>query len=270
MKIGTCMATFNTRFSAAPFKGTNTITNINQIAQLGYQGIDLFLHRISQVELNELIGQIEKAALDVTAAAAFWITENGITLSHEEPEKRKEALVLLNEHIAIAARLNTNIPLGPIRGNRIGDESHRSYEKRLAETLRRMIDKSEPLGVKLLIEPVNRYESNTLNRVEQCLDFIESYKLTQLRLLLDTFHMNIEEKQIEKAILLSSGYLTHMHVADSNRGAPGFGHLDYNSILKALISINYNGFLTIESQPFPSVEVSAQEGINFLRSLLNN
>jgi len=268
MKIGTCLATFKTKFSAVSFTGTDIEANLRKISSLGYQGVDIFLHRISPVELDTLLELLTKEALEVAAAAAIWITEQGITLSHKEPEKRKEALMLLNEHIEVAAKLKAKFPLGPIRGNRIEDESYRSYEQRLAETLRRLIDKSETLGVTLMLEPVNRYECNTLNRVDQCIDFIETYGLKQVRLLVDTFHMNIEETKIDKAILSSEEYLAHMHVADSNRGVPGFGHLDYNAILQALVSINYSGFLTMESQSFPSVEVSAKAGIDYLRSLL--
>lgn len=145
----------------------------------------------------------------------------------------------------IAGKLGANMPLGFIRGNNEEDELEFIYQERLADSLKRLIGFANEKGVKLLLEPINRYEINTFLRVDQSLEFIYKYDLDKIELLIDTFHMNIEESSIERAIKMAGPKLGHVHITDSNRRAPGGGHLNYNSILKVIKDTGYNGFLTI-------------------------
>jgi sugar phosphate isomerase/epimerase len=86
-------------------------------------------------------------------------------------------------------------------------------------------------------------------------------------LLLDTFHMNIEEPSIEESIRICGDRIFHFHVADSNRWYPGAGHLDFGSILGTLYSLGYEGFVSGEFMPLPDADTSAEHGITHLRKL---
>ena len=99
---------------------------------------------------------------------------------------------------------------------------------------------SEGLGVKLGIEPWNRYETYFINRTEQALKLMREVDCRNVGVWLDTFHMNIEEESIAKAIEETGPHLIHLHVADSNRAAPGRGHINFKPIVMALKKIKYD------------------------------
>jgi len=86
-------------------------------------------------------------------------------------------------------------------------------------------------------------------------------------LLLDTFHMNIEEPQIEASIRLCADRIFHFHVADSNRWSPGMGHLDFQSILQALHATGYQGWVSGEFLPLPDAQTAARRSATHLRQL---
>lgn len=104
-------------------------------------------------------------------------------------------------------------------------------------------------GVTLGLEPINRYETFMITNVDQALQFITDVGSENLKLHLDTFHMNIEEPNLADAIRRANELLVNMHISDSNREAPGRGHIDFASLMDALYDINYTGVLTLEPVP---------------------
>jgi len=123
-------------------------------------------------------------------------------------------------------------------------------------------------GVTLLLEPLNRYEADYLNTIEETIDTIEEIGAPNLKVLADTFHMNIEEVDMAAALRRAGPRLGHVHLVDSNRRAPGYGHLDMRSILQALSGMHYAGYLSFEVLPLPESRQAARDGICFTRDLL--
>ena len=103
----------------------------------------------------------------------------------------------------------------------------------------------------MLIEPINRYETNFINNAQQALELIDEINRPAVKLLVDTFHMNIEEVDLCETITKMNGALGYVHFADNNRLAPGKGHIDFPAIFKALINSNYHGFISAEILPMP-------------------
>lgn len=267
MKIGICISTFPTKFGPIVFSGNDIKGNLKVIQDLGYDGVDLFTHKLNDSELEEINGSLKVLGLEASILAAIWLTEMGSILSDQDKDRRVQAVKRYKTQIDVASKLGgANMPIGYSRGNKQDEETETSYQKRLAESLKELTEYADPKGVKLLLEPINRYEINTFNRVDQALEFITKYKLNSMQLLLDTFHMNIEERSIEKAIEVSGPMTGHIHITDSNRLSPGEGHLDYDSIIGSIIKIGYGGFLTIEAFPIPSAYECAKSGIEFLRN----
>ena len=116
-----------------------------------------------------------------------------------------------------------------------------------AEYLRKLTEYARPCGVTIAMEPVKRFESHFMNRASQALEMIEMVNADNLKVHLDTFHMNIEESSFSEAILSCGDKLAHMHLVDSNRGTPGQGHIDWVEIMRALKSIHYRGTACIET-----------------------
>jgi len=138
--------------------------------------------------------------------------------------------------------------------------------------------------VVLALEPLNRFETDFINTCEQALDMVDRVKSPALKVHLDTFHMNIEEKSPAAAIRQAGKHLGHFHACGSDRGTPGGDHTDWPSLAAALKAIRYNGAVVIESftqevqviaraaaiwrQIEPSREEIAQQGLKFLRRVL--
>ncbi len=110
--------------------------------------------------------------------------------------------------------------------------------------LNRLLKTAGEENVSLMVEPLNRYSTPYCCTYSDVISLIE--KCDELELMLDTFHMNIEEDSFEDAILNSHLILSHMHFADNNRKMPGFGHIDFNMIVKTLKKISYDGKISFE------------------------
>jgi len=122
----------------------------------------------------------------------------------------------------------------------------------------------------LLIEPINRYETNFINNVTQALEFIDQVGEANIGVILDTFHMNIEEPSIYGSIQQAGERLWHVHLVDSNRYAPGMGHLDIPRIVQTIQKISYDGYVSAEVVPIPDDDTSAARWMDMVRPLIQN
>jgi sugar phosphate isomerase/epimerase len=119
----------------------------------------------------------------------------------------------------------------------------------------------------LVLEVINRYELTYLNTAKDALELIKAVDSPNLKLHLDTFHMNIEEPNMIESILKAKDYIAHVHFADSNRWAPGCGHINFPEIIKTLQQINYGGAISAEILPEPSPEESVRLTIEYYKKL---
>jgi sugar phosphate isomerase/epimerase len=123
-------------------------------------------------------------------------------------------------------------------------------------------------GVLVLLEPLNRYEDHMVNTLAQAIELCQAVDLPAVRVMADTYHMNIEERAIPAAIVEAHAYLRHVHLSDSNRHEPGAGHLDFRATLRALAEIAFGGFMTIECRLSDEPERALSAAARFIRSLL--
>lgn len=163
----------------------------------------------------------------------------------------------MEKQIILASQFRAKVVVGLIRG-------HKQPSLKEMKKLGSFAKKS---GVELLVEPINRYEIGFINNSEEALRYVklwgEPYKI-----LLDTFHMNIEEKNIAEAFLQCKEYLGHVQFADSNRLAPGQGHIDFAGILQTLSKINYQGYLSKEMLPYPTFLEAAKRSYNYIKQIM--
>ena len=198
---------------------------------------------------------------------AIFLSENGVNLSCPDEKRRlsyiDEYRLELEKANQIGAKL---MPVGYLRGAKNEGDTDEEYYTRLAASLQILCKEASGLGITICLEPINRYEINTLNNIDACLEFIRAYHLNQLGLLLDTFHMNIEDASIENAIINAGKLIKHFHTPDSNRYAAGEGHLDYTCFLQALHSIHYSGYLMLEAFPIPDAITCARKNATYLNT----
>lgn len=132
--------------------------------------------------------------------------------------------------------------------------------------IRRLCKLASDYGVNLLLEPLNRYSTPYCANANDAL--IIAQKVDILGILLDTFHMNIEEDSFADAIKRSQDLLLHMHFADNNRKMPGFAHIDFQTIMQSLLSIGYSGYISFEPNISDrNYELATKRGLEFMKTM---
>lgn len=153
-------------------------------------------------------------------------------------------------------------------GDIFKDEEEIKVEERFFSAITECADFAANYGVELLLEPVNRYETNFINSVEEAVDIVEKINERNVKLIPDVFHMNIEDVSILSSLRKAKQKISYVHFADSNRQAPGQGHLDFQEIISALKAIGYDEFVTVEILPQPDPDTAAKMAIDYLRQLI--
>ena len=267
MNLSIVLSTQPARFQPATFKG-DLETNLRRIAALGYDGVELAIRDPKLISLDELERLTRLCGLSVPAIGTgqAW-GEEGLSFTDPDSSVRLAAIERIKSHVPGAARFGAVIIIGLIRGLlKPGVDPLQALDW-LVEALRECSTAARPQGVRLALEPINRYETTLINNVAQGLELIERVGSDNFGLLLDTFHMNIEEPGIQAGIRKCGAHIFHFHVADSNRCYPGAGHLDFKSILDALFSTGYLGYVSGEFLPDPDADTSARQAIANLRQV---
>ncbi len=269
MKLSVVLSTQQTQFQAASFSGS-LAKNIADIAGMGYDGVELAIRDPKLVDVEALDALTREHGLRVPAIGTgqAWNEEK---LSFTDPDEsvRRAAIERVKAHILVAAHFDAVIIIGLLRGIIKPGITQEQSLTWVCEALQECSQAAKPLGVRLALEPINRYETTLVNSVAQGMALIERVGAENFGLLLDTFHMNIEEADILESISTCGERIFHFHVADSNRWYPGAGHLDFPAILSRLQSTGYEGFVSGEFMPLPDPLTAARENIAYLRAILS-
>jgi sugar phosphate isomerase/epimerase len=265
MKTAIVLSTHAARFSAVAFKG-DFEANVAKIAAWGYNGVELAIRDPRLIDANALLLVVTQHGLEVPAIGTgqAW-GEEGLSFTDPDPDVRAAAIQRVYDHVPFAARTGAVIIIGLLRGIVKPGVEHEQAYAWLVEALQRCSAAAAPHGVRLVLEPINRYETTLINNVDQGLALIEAVGADNFGLLLDTFHMNIEEPKIEDSIRTAGDRIFHFHVADSNRWYPGAGHIDFGSVMAALRDIGYAGYVSVEAMPMPDADTCAERAIANLR-----
>ena len=267
MRLSVVLSTHAAAFEAVAFKGDFS-SGVTKIAGWGYDGVELAIRDPGLVDPDEIERVVADRSLAVPAIGTgqAW-GEEGLSFTSDDPAVRRAAIDRITSHVPLAARLNAVIILGLIRGvTPTGQSRQRSIEQ-LTIAVRECAEAASGTGVRFALEPMNRYETDLIHTVAQGLELVEGIGADNVGLLLDTFHMNIEEPVIEDSIRTCGDRLFHFHVADSNRWYPGAGHIDFRSILSTLATTGYDGFISGEFMPLPDADTAAERAITHLRGL---
>lgn len=232
-----------------------------QLRQHGFDGVEVPVFRPRQFATREVKRGLDDHGLTCGVAAAL---VPGFSLVSDDADVRRRTLDHLRQIIDVAAELGADVIAGPLYAP-VGDLPGR---RRTEDEWMRAVEAYQTLGpsladarVSLAIEPLNRFETYFLNTVSDGVALCEAVDHPHVGLLFDTFHANIEEKDIARACRAAGRHIKHVHTSENDRGTPGSGHVDWPGVFDALAGLNYDKWLTIESFGFALGDLSAAASI---------
>ena len=231
------------------------------IADMGFEGVEITLFDLDAMDMDATAKALEKNGL--TPMGCSVVSKEADPIS-PDPDMRKTAVQFLCDRIdAIKALGGSCIggpnyaPLGELPGRGRTDEEWAWC----VDTLKRVAEHAERQGVTLALEPLNRFETYFLNIAADVLKLVDEIGSPNIKLHLDTFHANIEEKDTAAAIRAAGSRLGHFHVSESDRGVPGTGQVHWEDVFAALKEIGYDGWAAIESFGSAMEEIRAAAAI---------
>lgn len=242
-----------------------------QIRKIGYDGVELHIHDSSQIDRKRLKQQLDQSGLSLTSiGTGSAYGKDKVFLSSEDSQVRQAAIERIKGHILTAADYpHAVVIIGLIKGKISDCRDRESYFKNLIPALQECAEEAGKYRVYLGMELINRYESDVINTVDEGLELLEQVGSPWLQLHLDTYHMNIEERDIAKSIQSAQGKICHVHVADNDRWYVGHGHYDFEETLSALKGAGYTGAVCVESLGFPDMISSARASYENMRRIMN-
>jgi sugar phosphate isomerase/epimerase len=189
-------------------------------------------------------------------------------LCQPDAASRDNAKNFIRSIIDAGAQLGAPAIIGSMQGRFEGAVSREQALEYLRAALNELGEHAKAAGVPLIYEPLNRYESNLLNRAEDAVAFLDTLDTDNVVILADLFHMNIEEANIADALRTYGKHIGHVHFVDSNRRPAGCGHMDYTAIASALKEISYDKYASAEAFPWPDSDSAARATIDAFNQYL--
>lgn len=243
--------------------------SVKKSSEYGFQGVELALASADDVDATLLSRWLDRYNLEVSCISTGQVfASRGVYFTHPDREVRESAIKIFDGLIDLAGDMGNMVNVGRVRGGVAENQTRQEAEKLFIDTVTRICEKAQKRNVTILIEPVNRYEINFVNNLDEGAELIKKTGCENLRLMPDVFHMNIEDDKIGQSLIRNGKYVQYIHLADSNRLAPGQGHLDFNEIFNSLKAIKFNGWSSIEILPVPDPDKAALSASQYILPLI--
>lgn len=251
MKLG-----INTLLWTAAF-GAEHLPLLPKLKEAGFDGVEIARFDFTGFPAAEIRRALQAHDLGVTFCSA---ATGAHSLICEDAAQRARTIEFLKQGIATAAELGSDMLMGPFCsavGYLCGRRRTDTEWQRAIEGLQALTETLDAHQVTLVLEPLNRFETYFLNTTADAIALCEAVNHPRVKLMVDTFHANIEEKCIGEAIRNAAPYLHHVHTCENDRGIPGTGHIEWTSIFRALQTIRYDRWVVIESFGAAIPEIAA-------------
>jgi D-psicose/D-tagatose/L-ribulose 3-epimerase len=276
----------NTWVWVSPLTTADVAVLAPKVAALGFDWIELPIEGTEDIDYREAARIISDNGLGVSVCAAMGPDRD---LIHSDDAVRDNGAAYLRHCIDAVQTLGGTNLVGPLYASvgrvwqQTTDERARDLDT-LEGQLRALAQYAGDRGVKLGVEPLNRFETSFINLATQAVEIVDRVDHPACGIMLDTFHMNIEERSLGDALRAAGPRLCHVHTCENDRGAPGSGHVPWGDVAGALRDIGYDGPLVIESFTnkvksiaraaaiwralADSQDALAQDGLVFLKKLM--
>jgi sugar phosphate isomerase/epimerase len=264
-----CPATSSGPTGFGPLLYAGRVRECAQVSrELGFEGIEIAMRSPEELERRELEALLRDNRLELAAlASGRMFVDDGLSLCDPDGAGRARAVARISELLDYAGAFGAPLIIGLARGRAPHDGDLDGALDRFVASMQECADHAAGRGAGLLIEPINRYETPLLNTAADTVAAVERIGRSNVSVLLDTFHMNIEEVSIGAAIRATGDRLGHVHLVDSNRWAAGMGHVDFVEVAAALADAGYRGWLSAEVLPLPTDRDAAEQARRFAATL---
>ena len=236
---------------------------IKYAASLGFSGVEIHTPSPERIDANRIRTLCKELGITITTIGTGSIFGKfNLSIADPDPVRREVLYGLLTEYVDLASELGSKITIGSLKGN-LSSDRNASLDIVRGE-LKRLSTYASRQGVKILLEATNRYENNYFNTGDETANFIKTVGLRNVGILMDAFHMNIEEKDPFSCFEGYVDLIWHIHVADNNRHFPGGGSFDFHSFAEEIKRIGYDGIISIECLPYPDGKTAATRSIEFM------
>ncbi|MDO8685190.1 MAG: sugar phosphate isomerase/epimerase family protein [Clostridiales bacterium] len=264
MKLSVAVAGINAIPSAfVVFRGFEE--SIKKAAEIGYHGIELALKTADEINIDKLAAWLDDSRLEVSCISTGQVfADLGLYFTHPDRDIRNRAVEVFTGIIGLAKDFGKMVNTGRVRGFIGENQSREQAEGLFIDVMRRICDIAGSMGVEIILEPVNRYETNFINNLDEGAELVNKVNRCNVGLMADIFHMNIEDDWIKESLVRNAAYIRYIHLADSNRLAPGWGHIDFDNVFAGLKKVKYDGWVTIEILPKPDPDTAALQAARFI------
>lgn len=236
------------------------------LSSLGYQGIELSAFYPLPYRMEEVASLAEKHALPVVSFLTGWSYPNErLCLSSPDPAIRDRAVARLGDYVGQASEVGALLVMGLMQGLRSDEPDEGAAKDRIAESLRRVARVAEDAGVSIVVEPVNHLQVGFHNSAAEVAALVGRVGSPAVGYMLDTFHVNIEERSMEEAIRIHGPAIRHVHLCETTGGLLGTGHLDVPGVLSALGEAGYDRFVSVKVYRGAGWEEAARDSMEHLR-----
>ena len=253
-------------YKNSPFlmQGDTFCSYVKHIAEAGAQGMELQLPDPEQFD-EGLLEICKRYQIQITSLATGLSVDEGLSLSADNTEIRRQTIERMHRYIDLASRINKNtiVLIGLLIGRCAQASSREVYLENLSSSLRDIVRYAQEKQIVICIEPINHYDSDILNTWKDMADFLDHSGCSAIKLAMDLYHMRMEEKDILDTIRRFSNRIGSVQMMDDNRLAPGFGCLRFEAIVETVLAAGYDGPITIECLPRPDRETALKQSVQF-------
>lgn len=252
----------------SPFSAREYEEALDWLKTSGFDGAEVCISDYDGIDVQKVKKDLDDRGLGCsTISTGQARTLENISLLHAG-EGLVKAQERIKQHINAAKILGCKVTIGLIRG--LGTAGMEEQEKQiLARNMGGIVDYAEQQQVTLMLEAINRYETTLFNSAAGTVAFIEKELGSPKRMgvLWDLFHANIEDARLDAAVDCLGGRLKHVHMADSNRMFPGYGHTDFKAVYRKIKAAGFDEYMSFECLNLPSLEVVRKEAGALIRML---
>jgi len=232
--------------------------------ELGFDAVEISVADTEEISLSKVKDLVNKYQINISAIATGGAAvRDGLILSSPEKSIRQAAVQRIRKHIDFASYFKAVVVIGLIKGWVV--DNYSQSEDYITECLKECNECAKEKNIDIALEPINRFQEDFFYSILDCKEYLDRIQLSNIKMMIDSFHMNIEDADMWENMRKARDYIIHVNYSDSNRLAPGMGHFNFVKMTKVLKEINYSGYISAEILPVPDSYTAAKKTIDSMK-----